>query len=188
MRETEINQKVIDFFAQYKQIKAAFKHVHPGGFSFERAKTHPDNQIGNAIVLSAELADDCRLNVDINTERTKSFRFRLFCDNFMKRPCYRFESDGPAHEAPPADDRPLPKRSVPTPHFHRYDEEGRNVPYRTDELVSGEEEFLRDVQRAFVLFCKEENIDLRSLPDLVYERSIFEKNELVDPMEGVTLP
>lgn len=188
MRETEIEQAVVDDYDRYSRIKSALKRVRADGFSFVQAKFHPQNQIGNAVVLFEGQGEECRLNVDLNIERTKSFRFRLFCDSFMKRPCYRFESDGSAHENPTSDDCPLPKRSVPTPHFHFYNKRGKCVAYRTEELISSEEKILADVQRALFLFCKEENISLQESPRLVYEQSIFEQNAFADPLEGVTFP
>ncbi len=187
-KTTEINSIVIDNYDRYSKIKTAKKRMPHEVISFSQSATHRKERVGDADVCFDELAETCRLNVALNVERTKTFRFRLFCQALMDLPCYRFESDGSCHENPSSPDCPLPKRSVPTPHFHRYDEKGQNIAYRTEDLDSAEAAILNDVNKAFALFCKEENIELQGKPELVREQSLFGTNTFADPLEGVTFP
>ena len=187
-KATEINSIVIDNYDQYVSIKTAKKRMTSEAISFSQSTTHKQEQVGDADVCFEEPGEPCRLNVALNVERTKTFRFRLFCTTLMAVPCYRFESDGSCHENPSSSDCPLPKRSVPTPHFHRYDEKGQNIAYRTEDLDSVEPVILNDVNKAFVLFCKEENIELKGRPKLFREQSLFGMKSFADPLEGVEFP
>lgn len=187
-KNVEINQTVVDNFERYRKIKLTPKTISGQYLPLAVAETHPDCRDGDASVHFAEDSEKGRLNVSLNVERTKSFRFRLFCDDFMRRPCYRFESDGGSHENPPSPDCPLSKRSIPTPHFHRYDEEGRNVAYRTTDLERNESEYLADLDKAFAMFCAEENIVSQEGFHFRHDRSLFEKTEFCDPLEGVSFP
>ncbi len=185
-KTTEINSIVIDNYDRYSKIKTAKKRMTREVISFGQSPTNTQEQNGDAEICFDEPGEICRLNVTLNVERTKTFRFRLFCDTLMESPCYRFDSDGGCHENPSSPDCPLPKRSVPTPHFHRYDEKGQNIAYRTEALDSTEPAILCDVNKAFVLFCEEENIELKGEPELFCKQSLFGTKTFVDPLEGVT--
>jgi hypothetical protein len=70
-------------------------------------------------------------------------------------PCFRFDSDGPSHTNA-YDDIPLPLRSIPTPHFQRFDEQGRWIAYRTAEIDSPGNELSLRTQMDYGLkhFCE----------------------------------
>ena len=182
MKVTEINQAVLRDYPRYEKIVTDWKRLKSKNVEFSASQTHKTNQVGNADVYCEADGEDCKLNVDVNVERQKTFRFRLFCKTFMKEPCVHFDSDGCAHERPSSPDCPLRQRMVRTPHFHRYDEKGRNIPYRTAELDVDEEAILCNVHRAFALFCNEENSEL---PELPLQGILHEKAEFNDPLEGV---
>ena len=188
MKTFEINHVVAKAYDRYHQIKVDDKRIAVPTFSLRTTATHSKNQKGETCVSFTTSDETARLNVDINVERTKSFKFRLFCDNFMSPPCYRFDSDGGTHENPPHPSRTLKQRIVSTPHFHCFDELGRNMAYKTPSLQKDEAALLSDPLKAFKVFCDEENISLGSEPAFVQETLPFGTSSFEDPLEGVEFP
>lgn len=188
MKKVEINQAVANDYDRYRQIQSDQKQIAKPTFELHTTKTHLKNQSGDVPVSFKEMDEKAHLNVDLNVERTKSFKFRLVCESFMETPCYRFDSDGKTHENPPAPTRTLKDRIVPTPHFHCFDDQGRNLAYRTEALKANEEAFLSDSCEALKLFCEEENIRLAAEPSFLQETLPIGTPALDDPLEGVEFP
>ena len=188
MKKHEINQTVVDDYDRYRQIHSEQKRITDPTFSLTKTETHPRNQSGDLPVSFSEMDETAYLNVDLNVEKTKSFKFRLFCDSFMEEPCYRFDSDGSTHENPTSPTRTLKQRIVPTPHFHCFDEQGRNIAYQTESLIANQETLMSNPCEAFKHFCEEENIRLDGEPEFLQETLPIGAPVLDDPLEGVEFP
>ena len=188
MKKIEKNFIVANDYERYCRIQTDEKSVNSPTFSLKTVPNHQSNQSGEICVFFEDERETARLNVELNVERTKSFKFRLFCDSFMDAPCYRFDSDGGKHENPTTETTPFRERLVPTPHFHRFDEEGHNIAYRPDELCRNEQMLLADSREALKCFCHEENIQLTAEPVFVQETLSLGTNAYEDNQEGVDFP
>ena len=181
----EVNTYVAKAFNRYRQIKTKEKRLCADTILLHASQNHPSNQLGNLQVQFADGSEMAHLNVDLNVDKTKSFKFRLMCDSFMPQPSYRFDSDGQTHRNPSAEGVTLKQRQVPPPHFHRFNEKGINIAYRTDVLIGNEEESLRDYNKALKLFCQEENIQTGARLAVEPETLQLGTCEFPDPLEGV---
>ena len=134
----EINTTVVEEYERYVNIQLAAKKLADERICLHQDVRRRNQQCGDVGVVFKDEGAEARLNVSLNVDRLKSFKFRLFCDEFMQEPCYRFDSDGPFHRNPDHSGVTLVQRQVATPHFHKFDEKGRVVAYKTERLVDEE--------------------------------------------------
>ena len=116
--------------------------------------------------------------------------FQIVSDKFKKGVVIRYDSGGGTHknEVPFI---PLAKQSVTTPHFHKYDDNGYFLAYKTDLLNNPKQaEHLFDIDFGFPYFCQESVIytnDEHELPEIQVFREgylPFEREDK-DPLEGI---
>lgn len=181
----DINQTVRDNYLRYQSIGDKVKTLESTDIVLQRDQNHARSQEGD-VALTFPGDDECgRLNVSLNVDKTKSFAFKIFCDDLMPEPCYRFDSDGPSHTNPPAANLVLRKRRVHTPHFHKYDQDGRLTAYTTDELASDETSFVGDYQKAIKHFFDEERVSVEGSVRILTETLPWGDRDFEDPLEGV---
>ena len=95
------------------------------------------------------------------SKRDNKYGLKLRCQNFIKEPYFRFDSDGPAHrnENPKI---PLEEQSIKTPHFNSFDESGNYIAYQNETLRNENEAQIiaNDINFGISLFCMETNSKL----------------------------
>ena len=103
-------------------------------------------------------------------------------------PCFRYDAAGHVHTNPHSVGRTLAKRMVPSPHFHKFTEDGLEYAYRT-KVVDEEEAALSNPSLAFHAFCSEGKVACSSddNPSLEFKPSLFPE-EALDPLEGHHFP
>lgn len=121
------------------------------------------------------------------------YGFRIFAKYFHDKPCFRFCSRGRANTNPETGDG-LPARKVPTPHFHRVDNNGILMAYQPAPLLNPEEcdRIVSDPQRGANLFCQEGKLCSPSggfvaLKFFAAELDLSNAKN-VDPLAGATFP
>ena len=125
------------------------------------------------------------LNTHLKTEE-KDFKFILRCVPFCERPFFRYDSTGPSHRN---SNLPIPieEQQVPTPHFHRFVADGKEIAYKTKVLLDEKQsKVLEDISMCVLHFMQEanikfENFDLISTPGVLP----FKMEENIDPLENV---
>jgi hypothetical protein len=86
------------------------------------------------------------------------FQFKLKCSDLSKIPFFRYDSDGEAHRNYDGV-TPLKVSSIPTPHFHHYNEKGVCLAYKTEKMLDQNEmKALEDINLCIAYFCQESNI------------------------------
>jgi len=181
----EINQTVKDNYLRYQSIGDKVKTLKSTDIVLHQNQNHAGSQVGD-IELTFPDDDECgRLNVSLNVDKTKSFAFKIFCDDLMPEPCYRFDSDGPSHTNPPAANLVLRDRRVHAPHFHKYDQDGRETAYKTDELASDETSFVGNYQKALSHFFDEERVSVEGSVQILTETLPLGDRDFEDPLKGV---
>jgi hypothetical protein len=102
--------------------------------------------------------EDLILIVDVKINNHNFFQFKLRCKSFFPKPFFRFDSDGDTHWNR-IDGIPLEKQCVTTPHFHKYNENGIEIAYKTDKLIDeNEKKALEDINLCIIHFFHEANI------------------------------
>lgn len=184
----EINTAVVDDYDRYLRIQSDVKHLTSDQICLHRDERRSNQQSADSKVVFDKGQELARLNVSLNSDRLKSFKFRLFCDDFMPEPCYRFDSDGPVHRNPEQPGVTLVNRQIPTPHFHKFDEKGHEIAYKTERLISDEKKLLSNYESAMKHFCEEENVALSPGTAVLTDEFLFGTKEFADPLEGVEFP
>ena len=181
----DINQTVRENYPRYQSIGNRVKTLAPGNIMLHEKQNHARCQVGDAVLTFDGNDERGRLCVFLNVEKTQCFEFKIFCDDFMPEPCYRFESDGSSHTNPASANLTLRDRRVHTPHFHKYDQDGRVIAYKTDVLASNEKALVEDYQKAIRHFFDEERVQAESGTQILPETLPLGVNDLEDPLEGV---
>ena len=181
----EINITVVGDFKRYCQIKIKDKELNIKRIPLHINEKHTSHQNGISSIQFMDGTEHAHLIIDVNVDKTKSFRFGLLCYSFMQEPCYRFDSDGVTHINPPEDGVTLKQRQISTPHFHKYNEKGQNIAYKTDLLIRDETALLCDYNKALRHFCHEENIEISSETVIKPETLALGTSDFPDPLEGV---
>lgn len=104
---------------------------------------------------------DCKdmfLIVDVKVNNHNFFQFKLRYKDFLPAPFFRFDSDGETHRNK-IDGLSLEEQSITTPHFHKFNENGIEIAYKTDKLLNPEEaKALEDINLCIAHFFHESNI------------------------------
>ena len=98
-------------------------------------------------------------------------------------PCFRYDAAGHVHMNPHSISRTLAKRTVPSPHFHKFTKDGLEYAYRT-AVIDKEEAALNDPSFAFHAFCSEGKVSADDgNPALAFKPTLFPE-DADDPLEG----
>ena len=132
----------------------------------------------------ADVAFTVEQKKDIDTD----FKFSLKCPPFCEKPLFRYDSSGPSHRNSNFQ-IPINEQKVPTPHFHKYWSDGKEIAYKTEALKDEvQRKALEDISICIYHFMQEANIEyenfqLNSSPGILP----FDKEaENSDPLENIT--
>jgi hypothetical protein len=152
--------------------------------------THRNTRTQKVKVEHSEISTNVELVVESKIENKRDFKFILRASDFSKEPFFRFDSDGLAHFNHGTGE-PLFKEKIDTPHFHKYDREGRNIAYHTKSLQieTEKEALLSDINLCMAHFCDESKtyyqtdyLEVMQTPpnEINFDTHIF------NPLEGET--
>lgn len=112
-------------------------------------------------VIYPELEDDkMKLLVKVKINNHNFFEIKLKYKEFTPAPFFRFDSDGTTHHNR-IDGIPLDKQAITTPHFHKFNENGVEIAYKTDKLLDPKEsKALEDINLCIIHFFHESNTRL----------------------------
>lgn len=131
------------------------------------------------------------LHVEVKNGDTENFKFLLFADEFMSAPLVNFDAKNATHRN--KKNVPLAKQWVSTPHFNRYDDNGRRFAYKTSALlnpVSAAQ--LTNVNACIIHFYEEFNIhhSPTGFPSVTFRQpsqtQLFPVPTFDDPLANVT--
>lgn len=169
-------------FEHYQDIGSAEKRLTDSVIFIEPRQNHVTRDQGE-VALESYISETLKLEVEVSNVSAQDFKFKVFDRSFMSTPCYRFDSDGEAHNN--LGDIPLRERQITTPHFHKFDKNGNLIAYKTAHLKEQEDTVLSDQKLAFAIFAEEENIVYDSVPDIRRDGELFAPdNVLADPLQG----
>lgn len=104
------------------------------------------------------IEDPMFLIVDVKLNNHNFFQFKLRYKEFIEQPFFRYDSDGDAHRNK-IQGIPLQQQRITTPHFHKFDKNGIEIAYKTDQLLDEREcKALEDINLCIAHFCHEANI------------------------------
>lgn len=115
-----------------------------------------------------------------------SYSFQIRSDKFKDQVVLRFD-EGDATHRNNIPGLPIDQQSVTTPHFHRYNEQGYFIAYKTEELKTVAQTSL-GIEDGFDIFLREAKIGRTVAAPLIQisENGIIQMNfQQTDPLAGV---
>ncbi len=186
----KINKEIKNNYSQYKELLANNKHVDDKVIILDGLKkNHFNTRQKHVKVEHPTIQINMELLIESNIENKKDFKFKLRASELTGEPFFRFDSDGPSH-CNPLDEVSLSESKIDTPHFHKFDEKGRNIAYKTPALLNEKqtEVLLNDVSLCMAHYCDESKtfsnqqyIEIIQTPSNELD---FETDEF-NPLEGV---
>lgn len=130
-----------------------------------------------------------QLKVRQGKSNLTDYGFQLMVDHFDK-PILRFDSDGATHYNSDDENLPLLQREIKTPHFHKFNKDGKEIAYRTDKLVDNEFAVQNNIQLGFTYFCDENYIQHHTGEPLMIslQQEMFPSYISNDIHKGIVFP
>jgi len=150
-------KEIKEDFAKYEELLDKTKNTFVPRITLDELKdNHQNTRIKTVDVIHVSLTDPLELIVESKIENKKDFKFKLRAPEYTGTPFFRFDSDGVSHynRVPNVE---LPKQKIDTPHFHKYDCDGRNIAYKTEPLEEegDKEALLNDISLCMAHYCDE---------------------------------
>lgn len=186
----KLNKDVKTNFNKYEELLNGSKNSSMKTIHLDEIKTqHQNTRTKTVDIKHDSISDKLELIIESKIVNKKDFKFKLRAPNYTGEPFFRFDSDGVAHynRAP---DIELPKQKVDTPHFHKFDADGRNIAYKTDALLDkgNEDALLNDISLCMAHYCDESNTTYNKSYIEVIQTPVNELNldiNIDNPLEGV---
>lgn len=151
-------------YTSYEAYLASRKVVTSPFVVSETKSNHISSIYAETPLTSTHLFGEVNLSCEVNNSSICDFSLKILSTIIPSKVLYRYDSDGPEHKNK-VDYIPLPQQSVPTPHYHRFDEQGYLLAYQTEEMRdSSQISNWKDIEKAFDKFCLSGNIHT-TIPD-----------------------
>lgn len=190
MAKIKQDTEVLKIMDEYKAFISAQKRIGALISVCKPKANHPSSLYAKEEIRSESCFGNTFMTCEVRNGEKSDYSFQMVSDKFKKGVIFRYDSEGGTHknEAPFI---PLEEQSVTTPHFHKYDDKGYFLAYKTDLLNDPKQvEHLFDIDLGFPYFCQEGIIyanDDFDLPKIkVYREGCFSfEKENKDPLEGI---
>ena len=134
------------------------------------------------------LSEEVILIVDVKLNNHNFFQFKLRCKDYIPNPFFRFDSDGETHRNR-IEGIPFEEQAITPPHFHKFNENGIEIAYKTDKLLDEKEsKALEDINLCIIHFFYESNTRLKEddFPELkIMSNSLGLSFKSEDPNENI---
>lgn len=151
-------------------------------------KEHPSSLCATENLVCEVPYGNAELYSEVKKGNTSNHSISIKSDIIDSRILMRYDSDGATHKNS-VDYIPLEEQSVPTPHFHKFDEQGNLLAYQTDKLKNEKEvNALNNIEFGFAYFCQNSNIyksGTMDLPDICVNDGMLPLDYSEDPTEGI---
>jgi hypothetical protein len=134
------------------------------------------------------LSEEVILIVDVKLNNHNFFQFKLRCKDYIPNPFFRFDSDGETHRNR-IEGIPFEEQAITPPHFHKFNENGIEIAYKTDKLLDEKEsKALEDINLCIIHFFYESNTRLKEddFPEVkIMSNSLGLSFKSEDPNENI---
>lgn len=126
--------EIKDDYSKYQELINGIKNTSVPTITLDKIKgNHRHTRTKNIEVTHNSIADYIELIVESKIANKRDFKFKLRAPEYTGVPFFRFDSDGVSHYNR-SENIELPRQKVDTPHFHKFDQNGINVAYKTSSL------------------------------------------------------
>lgn len=166
-----------DDYSTYKRLLEENKSIFENVIEINEVGNNANTLETIEYVKHINLNKNIDLIVNIKVNNNKFFQFKLRCKEYCNIPFFRFDSDGDTHRNYLENTTKLDAQKVEVPHFHKYNEDGLNIAYRTPQINDvSKRKALEDINLCIYHFFKESNILLpnEDLPKVIIKGTYLE--------------
>jgi len=188
---TKKNHKVKDNYNFYNELLSKRKSIFSEVIEIKKVGNNHNTLEELIDVKHPDIENNMLLLVDVKVNNNSFFQFKLRYKEFIDNPIFRFDSDGDTHWNR-IDGVPLTEQQVQTPHFHKFNENGIEIAYKTD-LLKNEvtSKALEDIEHCIAHFFHECNIRVNeeSFPSVkIMSNPLGFSFDKEDPNQNITFP
>jgi len=150
-------KEIKENYSKYEELVRETKSTSVSPILLDEIKgNHNNTRIKKVEIKHNTLSEKLEFSIESKIKNKKDFKFKLRAPEYTGKPFFRFDSDGLAHYNRTPNEE-LPKQKIDTPHFHRFDSNGRNIAYQTDSLKKENERkaLLNDINLCLAHYCDE---------------------------------
>ena len=130
----KINTQIRDNYDRYLLLLNELKNSIEEIIILDKFKqNHKKTRIKKTAVVHPNHDENIELIVESDKYNRRDFKFKLRFSKFFDEPFFRFDSSGLAHKNYDPNIE-LHLQKIDTPHFHKYDSNGRCIAYQTKPL------------------------------------------------------
>ncbi|RIV20383.1 hypothetical protein DYU11_20240 [Fibrisoma montanum] len=183
---SRVNQIVKREYSTYCQLFDKVKYAYPDVISLYADKKHNPNWSKGEFEMKC-LNRPGKIKVQQKHVKKSIYAVVLLIETFMTEAICRFDSDGHMHiNKHRRDYTELEERLVPTPHFHRWDENGYEIAYTTPDVIGCAKAIHADINVGLYHVCQQFSIfTLNEEPIQVATYELFPSVSLKDNNKGI---
>ncbi|WP_282036194.1 hypothetical protein [Saccharicrinis aurantiacus] len=188
---SKTNLKVKENYTLYSKLLSERKSVFSEVIEINEIGNNANTLSRQEVLKHKSISDNMVLIVDVKYNNHNYFQFKLRYKDYIPQPFFRFDSDGETHRNR-VTGIPLGEQSITTPHFHKFNNDGLEIAFKTDKLINKEEaKALEDINLCIAHFFQESNTRLNAEDYPIIKVSpnelglTFNNN---DPNQNVTFP
>ncbi|GAA3724091.1 hypothetical protein GCM10022422_01330 [Flavobacterium ginsengisoli] len=180
---SKINQIIIEKFDFFNDLVSKEKIILDDEISLKPKVNNIYWSTGESKTKHSTINEEIIFMVE-QSKRDNKYGIKLRCENFLKQPFFRFDSDGPAHRNDDVN-IPLHEQSIKTPHFNSFNEAGKSIAYHNHVLKDENQAKIiaNDINFGISLFCQEtdsklKNSNFPTIAPLIPELEFSETNNI----------
>ncbi|MBV5342841.1 hypothetical protein JZU68_04230 [bacterium] len=155
----QVDQNIKDKYSLYQKLLNDRKSIFESVIDISEIRSNANFLEQEVPVQHLGITEQVIFIVVVKINDFNYFQFKLKCSDLSKIPFFRYDSDGDTHRNYDGV-TPLAESSIPTPHFHHYNEKGVCLAYKTEKMLDETEmKALEDINLCIAYFCQESNIN-----------------------------
>lgn len=180
--------KVKEDYTLYNRLLEERKSVFTEVIEVDKVGNNANTLSQIEDVKQKVLSEEVILIVDVKLNNHNFFQFKLRCKDYIPNPFFRFDSDGETHRNR-IEGIPFEEQAITPPHFHKFNENGIEIAYKTDKLLDEKEsKALEDINLCIIHFFHESNTRLKEddFPEVkIMSNSLGLSFKSEDPNENI---
>lgn len=156
MGKIKRNTELLKIMEAYNSFMSADKQTQIPVVVRKEKSNHKSSLYIEQEVISKESLGTTLFDCEVRDKNPHNYSFQITSDRITAKSLVRLDEGNGVHRNN-LPNIPLSEQEITTPHFHRYDSEGRFVAYKPDSLKKYKEKPL-EIEEGFQIFCDEEKL------------------------------
>ena len=181
----KINKELLRIMDDYRLFMESEKKIECPVVVSKEKQNHRSSLYVEGPVSGDNHIDCVKYNCELRDKRIDNYSISLVTDCISKKMLFRLDQGNGTHRNN-LSGIALEEQSVPTPHFHKYTDDGHDIAYQTQNLRDNS---MVDIYDGFKLFCNEANIigdEEQEISLVVYQDGVIPFEDEKDPLNGIS--